>query len=160
MRFLGISLVIAMALALGACSSKSSSNTSSSSDQSSAASASAEPSAADTSDSGASPAPSEAATTAAGQIPTYPGATTAYSGSSSNMGQSAAGTVMTTDDSFDKVYSWYQSHMPAGSEKAHVTAPVQSAVFTIGSTPQDQTSVSITVSGGKTMITVGHVKQQ
>jgi hypothetical protein len=154
MAFLRISLAIAVALAVAACSSKSSSNNSSSTDQSTTASAA--PSAAE---SGAAPAPSEAATTAAGQIPAYPGATTQYSGSSSNMGQSAAGTVMTTDDPFDKVYTWYQAHMPAGSEKAHVTAPVQSAVFTLGSSPQDQTSVSITVTGGKTMITIGHVKQ-
>ena len=155
MRFLGITLVVAAALSLTACASKSSSNTSSSSDQSSMSSP-----APASSDMAASPAASEAATTAAGQIPTYPGATTQYSGSSSNMGQSAAGTVMTTDDSFDKVYSWYQSHMPAGSEKAHVTAPVQSAVFTVGDSAQDQTSVTITVNAGKTMITVGHVKQQ
>ena len=153
MRFLGISLVIAVALALTACSSKSSNN-SSSSDQSSMSSSSASPA-----ESGASPAASEAATSPADQIPMYPGATTQSSGTSSNMGQSAEGTVMMTDDSFDKVYAWYQSHMPAGSEKTHVTAPVQNAVFTAGNSPQDQTSVSITATGGKTMITIGRVKQ-
>jgi hypothetical protein len=74
------------------------------------------------------------------------------------MGQSASGTVMTTDDSFDKVYQWYQQNMPAGSEKSHMTAPVQSAVFMTGD-PGDQTSLTITTQGSKTMITIGHVKQ-
>ena len=74
------------------------------------------------------------------------------------MGQSAAGTVMTTDDSFDKVYAWYQKNMPSGSEKSHTTAPVQSAVFMVGDPGSGQTSVTITVSGGKTMITTAKVK--
>jgi hypothetical protein len=100
-------------------------------------------------------------TAASGDIPSYPGATTQASGSSnmSASGGSASGSVMTTDDSFDKVYTWYQQHMPAGSEKAHTTAPVESAVFTIGDPGQDQTSVTITTQGGKTMITVAHVKK-
>lgn len=141
MRFLTISLAVIAALAITACNSKSSSSTSSGTEQTTAA-ASAAP--VDTSG-------------AEGQIPTYPGATTQASGSSSNMGESASGTVMTTDDSFDKVYSWYQQHMPAGSEKSHVSAPIQSAVFTIGD-PGNQTSLTITTQGGKTMITIGHVK--
>jgi len=66
--------------------------------------------------------------------------------------------VMTTDDSFDKVYTWYQQNMPAGSEKSHVTAPVESAVFTMGQPGQAQTSVTLTTSGGKTMITIAKVK--
>lgn len=145
MRLFSISLVIAAALAMTACAGKSNSD---SSDQSNAAATSAAE-------------PSGAATTAAAasnEIPSYPGAATQASGSSSNMGQSATGTVMTTDDSFDKVYTWYQQHMPAGSEKSHTTAPVQSAVFTIGTAGTDQTSLTITTSGAKTMITIAHVK--
>jgi len=65
---------------------------------------------------------------------------------------------MTTDDSFDKVYQWYQQNMPAGSEKSHVTAPVQSAVFTVGSPGQEQTSVTLTTQGAKTMISIAKVK--
>lgn len=152
MRLLTISLAVVAALAITACNSKSSTSTSSSTDQSGAA-ASAAP-AENSAAAGASTAPSGGAES---QIPTYPGATTQASGSSSNMGESASGTVMTTDDSFDKVYSWYQQHMPAGSEKSHVTAPMQSAVFTIGD-PGNQTSLTITTQGGKTMITIGHVK--
>lgn len=145
MRFLSTSLVlVAAVMALTACNSKSSS--SSSSDQSSAAATEA-----------ASPAASAAAT-AAGEVPTYPGAVTQASGSSSNMMGSAAGKVLSTDDSFDKVYSWYQQNMPAGSEKSHVTAPVQSAVFTIGESGKGQTSVTLSTQGSKTIITIARVK--
>ncbi len=144
MRLLGMSLVIAAALAMTACAGKSSSDNT---DQSNAAATSA----AESSSPAATSAPS-------GDIPSYPGAATQASGSSSNMGQSATGTVMTTDDSFDKVYAWYQQNMPAGAEKSHTTAPIQSAVFTIGDPGKDQTSLTITTSGAKTMITIAHVK--
>lgn len=149
MRFLKMSLVVvAAALAITACASKSSSN-----DQSqSSADASAAASPADnTATTAASPA-------AAGEALAYPGATTEASGSSSNMGQSSAGTVMTSDDSFDKVYAWYQKNMPSGSEKSHTTAPIESAVFMVGDPGSGQTSVTITVSGTKTMITTAKVK--
>jgi hypothetical protein len=154
MRFLKMSLVlVAATLAITACASKSSSNDQS---QSSAEATTAASSAATTTDNTAASAAASPA--AAGEAPAYPGATTQASGSSSNMGQSAAGTVMTTDDSFDKVYAWYQKNMPAGSEKSHMTAPVQSAVFMVGDPGSGQTSVTITVSGGKTMITTAKVK--
>jgi hypothetical protein len=74
------------------------------------------------------------------------------------MAKSAAGKVMTTADSFDKVYAWYQKNMPAGSEKAHTTTPVQSAVFMLGEPGKDQKSVTISVAGGKTMISIAAVK--
>jgi hypothetical protein len=48
--------------------------------------------------------------------------------------------------------------MPAGSEKAHTTSPMQSAVFTLGESGKGQTSVTITVSGGKTVISIAKVK--
>ncbi len=155
MRILGTSLVvIATLLAVTACSSKQSSNSSAGSTSASATSDAG--SAAATSDAGGAAA--TATTAAAGEVPTYPGAVTQASGSSSNMGQAASGSVMTTDDSFDKVYAWYQQHMPAGSEKSHVTAPIQSAVFTLGDPGSAQTSLTITTSGAKTMITIAHVK--
>jgi hypothetical protein len=72
--------------------------------------------------------------------------------------KSAAGKVMSTADSFDKVYAWYQKNMPAGSEKAHTTSPVESAVFMIGEAGKDQQSVTISTMAGKTMITIAHVK--
>jgi hypothetical protein len=150
MRYITSSLAIVAALAaLTACNSKSSS---SSSDQSNAAATTAAAA------SGAETTSAAATTAAAGEAPSYPGAVTQASGSSSNMGSSAAGQVLTTDDSFDKVYTWYQQNMPAGSEKSHVTSPMQSAVFTIGDPGKGQTSVTLTTSGGKTMITIAHVK--
>lgn len=165
MRFLSLSLVfIAGMLTITACNSKSSSN----SDQSSASATSASDttnaaatSPSDTSGSSAtasSPGTSDNSAAAGSEPPSYPGAETQASGSSSNMGQSAAGKVLTTDDSFDKVYQWYQQNMPAGSEKSHVTAPMQSAVFMVGDPGKGQTSVTLTTSSGKTMITIAHVK--
>jgi hypothetical protein len=155
MRLFTASLAIIAALLIAsACNSKSSS--SSSTDQASAAASSAPETSPEASAGGATNA--AATTAAAGEVPSYPGAVTQASGSSSNMGSSAAGQVMTTDDSFDKVYQWYQQNMPAGSEKSHTTSPVNSAVFTIGEPGKGQTSVTITTQGTKTMITVAHVK--
>lgn len=141
--FTSLAVVVAL-LTVTACNGKTSDNTST---EASAAASPAE-----------STAPEASASSAAGTIPTYPGAVTQASGSSNNMMGSAAGSVMSTDDSFDKVYAWYQQNMPAGSEKSHVTAPVESAVFTVGEPGSGQTSVTITTSGGKTMITVAKVK--
>lgn len=153
MRFLTISLAIAAMIALSACSSKSSSNTSTTSSDTNAAATSAAPA-----DNGSAAPEAGASTAADGDIPSYPGATTQASGSGSNMGTTASGTVQTTDDSFDKVYGWYQQHMPAGSEKSHMTAPVQSAVFILGDPSSGQKSVTITVQGSKTMISIANVK--
>jgi hypothetical protein len=149
MRFLSIPLLaVAAVLLITACNGKSSSN--SSNQTNAAATAGAEAGAATGGSSNA------AGTT----IPSYPGATTQASGSSAGMSgaASAAGTVLSTDDSFDKVYGWYQQHMPSGSEKSHTTAPVQSAVFMLGETGKDQQSVTITTQGTKTMITIAHVQ--
>lgn len=74
------------------------------------------------------------------------------------MGETASGKVLTTGDSFDKVYVWYQQHMPSGSEKSHITAPVDTAVFMIGDVGSGQKSVTITTQGSKTMITIADVK--
>lgn len=154
MRLFGLSLAVMLAaFAVSGCTSKSST---SSSDQSSAtATAAATDNGAEAS--GGTTSSSDAAGT---EIPKYPGADTNASGSTSNgmNGGSAAGTVMSTSDSFDKVYAWYQQHMPSGSEKSHTTSPIESAVFTLGNAGQDQTSVTLTTSSGKTMITIAHVK--
>lgn len=150
MRFLNMSLVVvAAAVAITACAKSNEQN------QSNASATAAATSAATTAGSTANAA---ATTAAAGEVPSYPSAVTQASGSGSNMGTSATGTVMTTDDSFDKVYAWYQKNMPAGSEKSHVTSPIETAVFTVGDPSSGQTSVTITVQGAKTMITIGKVK--
>ena len=140
---------LAIALALVGCGGgKSSASDSSSGDQTAGAAASAAPG-------GGS---SGTASGAVAGIPEYPGATTQAAGNSSNMGTDAAGKVMSTSDSFDKVYGWYQQKLPAGSERSHVTSPIESAVFTIGDVGSGQSSVTLTTQGGKTMITIAHVK--
>ncbi len=159
MRFFTSTLaIVSIALAFTACTGKSSS----SSDQSSAtATSGAEATAAASSDQSMTTATSGAEASAApsGDIPPYPGATTQASGSSSNMmTQNATGTVLTTGDSFDTVYQWYQKNMPAGSERAHVTTPVPSALFVMVGADKEQASVAITTNEGKTVITIGHVK--
>lgn len=111
------------------------------------------------SDSGADQtAASNSASRSVSGIPEYPGASTQAAGSGSNMGGTAAGKVMFTADSFDKVYGWYQHKMPANSERSHITSPIESAVFTIGETSSGQSSVTLTTQGGKTIITIANVK--
>ena len=156
MRYLALSLVVAALLAATACAGKSSSN---SSDQSSSSDQTATTAPMSASTEAATEAPTEASTTtAAGSIPSYPGATSEASGSTDSMGKSESGSVMSTDDSFDKVYAWYQQHLPAGSEKVHTESP-QGAVFTVGNASGGtMQSVSISVSQGRTVITVGAVK--
>jgi hypothetical protein len=153
MRFLTTSMMAVMvAVAIAGCSGGSSNSS-----DNSATSAAADNSAASTSsdNSAATGGDTTAAAPAAnGELPSYPGAKTEAAGSSA-MG---AGKVLSTADSFDKVYAWYQKNMPAGSEKSHMDAPVKSAVFMTGEAGKDQQSVTITVANGKTMISVAHVK--
>jgi hypothetical protein len=151
MRFNNVTIVALLAaLAIAGCGGgKSSSSSDSTSDQAAAATA------APANNSGAA---SADAGKKVSEIPAYPGAVTQAAGSGSNMGTTAAGKVMSTGDSFDKVYGWYQQKLPGGSEKSHVTSPIESAVFTIGDTSTGQSSVTLTTQGGKTMITIAHVK--
>lgn len=90
-------------------------------------------------------------------VPVYPGASSDSGGLSV---QSKEGNqqmaMLTTSDSFDKVYDWYKSHMPAGSEKLHMTSGGSSvAQFAVGSeSEQHYKSVMITESTGKTAIQI------
>lgn len=148
MRISTLLLALVAAVALAACTGKSNtqSNTGGSGNM----------------NSGTAAAPSSAPASATSDaIPNYPGATQMASGTSSGAGvTSASGTVLSTSDSFDTVYHWYQSHMPAGSEKSHSDmGGMESAVFYLGNAGGDQRSVTITTSGGKTMITIAHVTQ-
>ena len=147
MRFFNTSLIaLAVALAITGCNGSKSSDTSSSSTTTSSDQTTA------------APAANSGATTGGNEMPTYPGATVQASGTGSNMGTTATGKVLTTTDSFDTVYAWYQKNTPAGSEKSHVESPVQSAVFMVGDPSSGQNSVTITTQGGKTVITIAKVK--
>ena len=167
MRFLTTSLLaILAAVAISACSSSTNGSDASGSTATSSADNSAATSSADTSGSTATSTADNSAAGgsnmgggAAGSIPSYPGAKTEAAGSSMAMGGNASGKVMSTADSFDKVYAWYQKNMPAGSEKAHTDTPIKSAVFMLGEAGATQQSVTITVAQGKTMITVASVKK-
>ncbi|HEV3091634.1 MAG TPA: hypothetical protein VGX91_09390 [Candidatus Cybelea sp.] len=147
------SLILAAVVALAACSAQSSKDASQSGSDQSGAAASTSTS---TSDSASRTTASTKSDT--GDLPEYPGASTEAAGSGSNMGYSASGKVLATGDSFDKVYTWYQGHMPAGSEKSHTTSPMDTAVFMVGDAGSAQKSVTITTQGGKTMITIANVK--
>jgi hypothetical protein len=165
MRFSTYALIVAMTVVLGTgCSGKNANNQNANSSGSDATATAA-------SDSATSPAPEISATAAdgtasgssdaAGDIPTYPGATVQASGTSTMAGggQQATGKVLSTSDSFDDVYHWYQKNLPAGSEKVHVTAPVETASFILSATGKNQTSVTITTNSGKTVISIAKVTQ-
>lgn len=94
-------------------------------------------------------------------LPIYPGASAKQSGGLSTQSKtgSAQIIVMTTPDSFDKVYAWYKGQMPGGSEQMHINSGTGSmASFVIGKTgAKEQKSVMITSEKDKTsiMLSVG-----
>ena len=65
--------------------------------------------------------------------PVYPGA------------GAVSGSAYSTSDSFDTVYAFYNKNLPPGSERSHITAPQETAVFLVGS-GNDQLSVTVTKS--------------
>jgi hypothetical protein len=118
---------------------------------------------ADTTVTATASAPADASATAAataGDVPTYPGATVQAAGTSSSAGGvgTTTGKVMSTTDSFDDVYKWYQKNLPAGSEKAHVTSPMETAAFQVGD-GKNQTNITISTVSGKTIISIAKLTQ-
>lgn len=93
-------------------------------------------------------------------LPIYPGASVSEGGGMSAVSSkgSAQLVVMTTSDSFDKVYEWYKGQMPAGSEKMHLSTGGSSiATFQVGETTEkDQKGVMIAADKDKTTITLSH----
>jgi hypothetical protein len=73
------------------------------------------------------------------QLPVYPGAT--RQGGGHGIGTGAASVqALSTSDPFSSVYKWYQSKMPAGSEKSHVVSTdAETAIFMITSGAKRQT---------------------
>jgi hypothetical protein len=158
MRFLTTSMMaLVVAVAITGCSGGSS-NSSDNSATSAATDNSATSAASDNS-AASSGSMSSGNSAPAGELPSYPGAKTEAAGSNAMGGAgTASGKVLSTADSFDKVYTWYQKNLPSGSEKSHMDTPIKSAVFMTGEAGKDQQSVTITVANGKTMITIAHVK--
>ena len=150
MRAWTIALCLALAAALAACTKSADTSSSGTATATAAASGAAS----------ASSAPAAAATSALSfggatlddktKLPLYPGAKTASSGAAAN----EAGTVLTTADSFDKVYGWYKSKLPPEAEKAKIdTGGVSSATFETDVTGGKGT-VAVTSQGGHTTISL------
>ena len=94
-------------------------------------------------------------------LPVYPGADASQNTGWTGSGKEGSGTVamLTTKDTFDKVYDWYKSQMPAGSEKLKTTSDSGSmAMFQIGKEGDKEQKV-VTITGEKDatniMLTVG-----
>lgn len=78
--------------------------------------------------------------------PVYPGAKVEAANESSETALGAvSGSAYSTSDSFDTVYAFYDKNLPPGSERSHITAPQETAVFLVGS-GNDQLSVTVTKS--------------
>jgi hypothetical protein len=140
MRFLGtVSVVVAAGLLLSACTGKSSNN-GSTGNSAQTASAAGVPSG----------------------VPIYPGAVSQGSASADGGANADGGSVqtavMTTSDSFDKVYAFYQKNLPAAMEMMHTsTPPTPGAAFLVAD-PNDKghstTVVIATGTDGKVTISI------
>jgi hypothetical protein len=91
-------------------------------------------------------------------MPIYPGATQTEGGMSvtsrTGSGQMAS---LTTPDSFDKVYQWYKSHLPAGAEKMKFGSGDNAVAEFVTGTPKrgdTQSMVMLTQKRGVTDIIV------
>ncbi len=89
------------------------------------------------------------------KLPVYPGATPATAAQTGTIaGKHVVMQVYTTPDTFEKVYKWYQSALPAHSETSHDTSQSQeSAVFTLSGGTKQQ-SVSILKTGGVEVVNI------
>ena len=95
-------------------------------------------------------------------VPTYPGASSDNSASVSGTAGGSTGSIVTfkTSDSFDKVYQWYKTQLPADSEKLKTTTADGSvAMFSIEDKAKSTvTNVQIVSKGasGETQILITH----
>ena len=92
--------------------------------------------------------------------PVYPGATVEAASSNAETALGAvSGSAYSTSDSFETVYAFYDKNLPPGSERSHITAPQETAVFLIGS-GNDQLSVTVAKSPicCRTLIVFARVK--
>lgn len=91
-------------------------------------------------------------------LPVYPGATADQTGAMSATGAQESGALVSlkTSDSFDKVYGWYKSHMPANAQTMESTSGGTSVGSFVEATSseKEQKSVTITSSSQGTTITL------
>jgi hypothetical protein len=88
-------------------------------------------------------------------MPVYPGATQSNDSVAINdtsKGQGASVVVLTTTDPFDKVYAFYKSQMPPGSEKMKVSSGDTDVAEFLTGDSSDQKVVMI--SGAKDKVTI------
>jgi hypothetical protein len=94
--------------------------------------------------------------------PLYPGASQSEDNASMSVTTSSGSGVIasfSTNDSFDKVYAWYQAQMPKGSEKMHVSQSGSSiAEFLTAENTADQTLVMVSSKDNQTQIVITHGK--
>lgn len=146
-----------LALILGGCSSKSA-DTSTSQSAGTTAQTAASPAATDASDnSGVIDYRTKDPATLG--IPIYPGAKTTEGGSIASSDKTGSGQVvnLTSADSFDTVYGWYKSQLPADAEKTKTSVMgASTATFQVG--PGDEKNgkfVTVSSTGkGDTFITL------
>ncbi len=91
-------------------------------------------------------------------VPMYPGASSEDAASVSGTAGGTTGSVVTfkTNDDFEKVYQWYKSQLPAGSEKLKTTTTESSAaMFSIEDKAKNTTTnVQLASQGGSTGTTI------
>ena len=96
------------------------------------------------------------------KLPEYPGAAVQVKGNSGGAGMgSSSGQILRTPDSFSQVYTWYQSKMPAHSERSHISAAgVETALFVLTSGDKHQTvTIARTAADPDTLITLAQAGQ-
>lgn len=89
-------------------------------------------------------------------LPVYPRANASDNAgwSASTKEGSGAIAIMTTTDSFDKVYEWYKSQLPAGSEKVKTSGESGSmAMFQLGK-DSDKLKKVVEITGAKDSTTI------
>jgi hypothetical protein len=164
-------VLLSITIATSACAkSSSTAEEQSNAEATSAATAMTEASAAGSpAEAAASPAASVMAATPGGAsaiqgIPVYPGAATQTTGGYNAGGGAGvqAVVVLSTDDSFDNVYAWYQQKLSGATSTVHIaTPPTPSATFMMAAPDnKGMTSVVIGTSNGKTTITISQMKTQ
>ncbi len=93
-------------------------------------------------------------------LPVYPGAKTsgAASGSAGMAGGGTAhATVMTTDDSFDKVVAFYEGQMADAQKVKTGYGGTQVETFVVGAGTNDTKTVVVSATNGKVTISMSHV---
>ncbi|MHB8148337.1 MAG: hypothetical protein ACYDGM_13905 [Vulcanimicrobiaceae bacterium] len=91
-------------------------------------------------------------------VPVYPGAVVGDGGYAMSGPQgSGQMATLTTTDPFEKVYQWYKSQMPAGSQQMKVESGDSSiAEFAVAKGANDRTTIMITSKKDETDIVLTH----